>query len=650
MGLTFRLGQIPLGVFTDTSNNVGIGAAPSGTYKFEVTGTAKISGVATFGSTLSNGTYSYTLPSATGTLALTSALGDYVTLATTQTITGAKTFNDYQIFTNAITANSGIAFLNGVMPPITSSYYSGIGGNSTGISIIYRTGGGTNYTNNLNFPASNNSYSFPSSGGTLALTTDLSGYLPLTGGTLTGLLTGYRGNFTGADGDYVFFINGGTGTGNSYGLRINAGTNGSDYAIRVKNAAQTSDLFTLLGTGAATFSSTVTLVNDLTINAALTPIIFLNTTSTNKASGFVTQESGTNKWGIGSNFGTADGTFNIYNYGAGARYLTIATSGAATFSSSVTATSESDSASSLIQHWALNSLPNQYNLKLNTIVSSGLVKYSFDLRNNNSDYTNNLVLDRGNVGIGTSSPSQILDVRKATASGDTQFNFANSQNSSSGNTSVTSSIYLGFYDDSNGLASANKIVSGKSGDYTSAPTANSFLAFYTTAANSCTEKMRITTDGAVLVGATALPSASISGVALQNPRTLGATLFSVGTVTDSRIMVQFINGNGVVGSIDTNGSTTIYNVTSDYRLKQDLKDYKGLNLISAIKTYDYQWKSDKSRMYGVMAHELAEVLPYAVTGLKDGKEMQSVDYSKIVPVLVKAIQELKTEIDTLKNK
>ena len=43
MGLTFRLGQIPLGVFTDASNNVGIGAAPSGTYKFEVTGTAKVS-------------------------------------------------------------------------------------------------------------------------------------------------------------------------------------------------------------------------------------------------------------------------------------------------------------------------------------------------------------------------------------------------------------------------------------------------------------------------------------------------------------------------------------------------------------------------------------------------------------------------------
>jgi hypothetical protein len=69
-------------------------------------------------------------------------------------------------------------------------------------------------------------------------------------------------------------------------------------------------------------------------------------------------------------------------------------------------------------------------------------------------------------------------------------------------------------------------------------------------------------------------------------------------------------------------------------------------------------------MDGVLAHELAEVLPYAVHGIKDGEQMQGVDYSKIVPVAIKAIQEtdskvvqlekkiviLETEIQTLKNK
>ena len=113
---------------------------------------------------------------------------------------------------------------------------------------------------------------------------------------------------------------------------------------------------------------------------------------------------------------------------------------------------------------------------------------------------------------------------------------------------------------------------------------------------------------------------------------------------------NFIKGSTEVGSITVLGSTTFYNVTSDYRLKEDLKDYNGLDLVSKIKTYDYEWKEDKTRSYGVIAHELKEVLPYVVTGDKDDKKMQSVDYSKLVPVLVKAIQELKAEIDILKNK
>jgi hypothetical protein len=103
-----------------------------------------------------------------------------------------------------------------------------------------------------------------------------------------------------------------------------------------------------------------------------------------------------------------------------------------------------------------------------------------------------------------------------------------------------------------------------------------------------------------------------------------------------------------VGSIFTDGSSTSYNTSSDYRLKQDLKDYNGIDLISKIKTYDYEWKSDNTRSFGVLAHELQEIIPYAVTGEKDAKEMQSVDYSKLVPVLVKAIQEQQAQIEELK--
>ena len=54
-------------------------------------------------------------------------------------------------------------------------------------------------------------------------------------------------------------------------------------------------------------------------------------------------------------------------------------------------------------------------------------------------------------------------------------------------------------------------------------------------------------------------------------------------------------------------------------------------------------------MNGVLAHELQEVVPYAVVGEKDAKEMQGVDYSKIVPVLIKAIQEQQAQIEELKT-
>jgi hypothetical protein len=88
MALPNNLGRLAAGLTADASLNIGVGVTPSGTFRFEVGTTSKFTGVATFGSTLSNGTYTYTLPSATGTLALTSDLSGYLPL-TGGTLTGA---------------------------------------------------------------------------------------------------------------------------------------------------------------------------------------------------------------------------------------------------------------------------------------------------------------------------------------------------------------------------------------------------------------------------------------------------------------------------------------------------------------------------------------------------------------------------------
>ena len=84
--------------------------------------------------------------------------------------------------------------------------------------------------------------------------------------------------------------------------------------------------------------------------------------------------------------------------------------------------------------------------------------------------------------------------------------------------------------------------------------------------------------------------------------------------------------------------------------KEDYNQINGLQKLSAIKVYNYKWKGTEERMDGVIAHELQEVIPYAVTGEKDGEEMQGVDYSKLVPILVKAIQELEARVQYLENK
>ena len=99
-------------------------------------------------------------------------------------------------------------------------------------------------------------------------------------------------------------------------------------------------------TGAGTFSGDVKV-------SEVNPLIFADSTSTNKASGIITSESGTSKWAIGTNFGSGDNSFNIYNYTAASRYLTISSGGDATFNSSlagfgVTITNNNDSSQGLL--------------------------------------------------------------------------------------------------------------------------------------------------------------------------------------------------------------------------------------------------------------------------------------------------------------
>ena len=192
---------------------------------------------------------------------------------------------------------------------------------------------------------------------------------------------------------------------------------------------------------------------------------------------------------------------------------------------------------------------------------------------------------------------------------------------------------------------------------------NTELTFYTAETEGAgAERMRINAAGDLIIGRSTKNYTEAGSQFEANGKIFGVTT-NIGSenIFVNRISSQtgnflnFLYNNGSVGTVSTNGSTTSYNTSSDYRLKEDLKDYNGLDIVSQLKTYDFKWKEAGTRDYGMMAHELQEVLPNVVTGEKDALnedstiKPQGVDYSKLVPVLVKSIQEQQCTINTLKT-
>jgi hypothetical protein len=175
-------------------------------------------------------------------------------------------------------------------------------------------------------------------------------------------------------------------------------------------------------------------------------------------------------------------------------------------------------------------------------------------------------------------------------------------------------------------------------------------------AGAVSESMRIDTSGNLLVGATSGDAwLATSGKYAQLGGTfpLAATNSSlVGifnrTGTDGDLL-EFKKDASVVGSISVTATTTTYNTTSDQRLKENITDAPAGN-VDDIKVRSFDWKADGSHQdYGMVAQELEAVAPYAVTKGETEDDMWSVDYSKLVPMLIKEIQDLKAEVAALKG-
>ena len=117
-------------------------------------------------------------------------------------------------------------------------------------------------------------------------------------------------------------------------------------------------------------------------------------------------------------------------------------------------------------------------------------------------------------------------------------------------------------------------------------------------------------------------------------------------------LIHFYNPNGIVGYISTSGSSTAYNTSSDYRLKENVVLMSGATAqTKLLKPCNFDWIAG-GNVNGFLAHELAEVVPEAVTGTKDAMDgddpvYQGIDQSKLVPLLTATIQELIARIEAL---
>jgi|GEM_PF-1055539 len=600
--------------------------------------------------------------------------------------------------------------------------------------IIYFNGTGTRYValnsengeafrvnsdRSLRFTnySSNGFVKTSSSNGTITI--DTTSYLPLTGGTLTGALIGttfatsansYYQLGYGSDaasrswqikndeldpGD-LNFLQSTTRTGSTYSTKLRIKANGTLVA-GVLEASTTTLTGALSGTS-ATFSGgdDKPLVLAST-NASNLVTEYKYNTSTTIA--YIGNETGLTGSGSSGNFGIrAQNGFFISTGGATAR-LTIASTGAATFSNYVTIGNSSTTPSILTLYPSASA--KGWQITANNYIGSAL-EFTPATANGGTTFTTPamLITSGGNVGIGTSSPNTILDVNTgiSTSSGTA---IMISQN-------TTGAVKPGA---SFGLSIQN------GGEATNAAD----LWIRTASGGTLTERMRITSGGIAVIGNNPTVSAGLAAGGLHVSDRIAIASGSVGTpslhyATDTNTGIYFpaadtlglvtggaermritsggdVEVNGTVSKltlasdgvqmifgrngtnyIQANGGTsaeirvisntngvvlanggTSWGSLSDINSKDIIEPIENACYnLSQLRTIIGKYKTDdenKRRLF-LIAQDIEKVYPEAVFKIKseNNEESLGLNYQDLIPVLVKAIQELKSELDILKNK
>jgi len=262
----------------------------------------------------------------------------------------------------------------------------------------------------------------------------------------------------------------------------------------------------------------------------------------------------------------------------------------------------------------------------------------------------------GNVGIGTTNPIGLVNIVQAS---NTEALLRLRNNTA--DTSAADGMIFTITDSSSPVGSIEMISGGS----------DAKLAFRTNAA----ERMRIESNGNVGLGKVHSDANTVTGIKFYNN---GIQYMYAPATVD---IMRFYNSNTgtEVGDIVITSSSTSYNSISDYRLKENVSyDFDATTRLKQLKPARFNFIADADKTVdGFLAHEVSDIVPEAISGTKDavqvwkeGEELpegvsvgdnkldengntipeyQGIDQSKLVPLLVKTIQELEARITALEN-
>lgn len=261
----------------------------------------------------------------------------------------------------------------------------------------------------------------------------------------------------------------------------------------------------------------------------------------------------------------------------------------------------------------------------------------------------------GNVGIGISDPAEILHLSKSSA----PILKIENTDTSLGSDQVIGAIQWKANDPSGSGVGDCAQIAVRSG---STVGGQCYMQFTTSDSSSLNqERMRLDSTGSLCVGEVTSDikgrvHAFASDTRCHSARFTGANGSSIGywsefdNTSGDAYHVYLRYNNSQVGLISSNSTTTTYGTSSDERLKENIVDAPAGN-IDDVRVRSFDWRVDGTHQtYGVIAQEIVDVAPEAVTKGKTEDDMWQVDYSKLVPMMIKEIQDLKAKVAELESR